>query len=174
VNGLAGITLGAIVQSISTIVTGMIIGLTYGPKLAAVGIACIPFVVSTGYVRLRVVVLKDQANKSSHADSAQMACEAASAIRTVASLTREADCLRIYSESLKVPLRRAYRTNVYSTGFFAASQSLSFFVIALVFWYGSRLVSRLEYDTNQFFVCLMSVTFGAIQAGKWVVFFLSS
>jgi ATP-binding cassette subfamily B (MDR/TAP) protein 1 len=37
VQGLAGVTLGTIVQSISTIVTGMIIGLIYGPKLAAIG-----------------------------------------------------------------------------------------------------------------------------------------
>jgi ATP-binding cassette subfamily B (MDR/TAP) protein 1 len=166
VNGLAGITLGAIVQSCSTIVTGMIIGLIYGAKLAAVGIACIPFVVSAGYVRLRVVVLKDQANKTAHEESAHMACEAAGAIRTVASLTREQDCLRLYSESLKAPLKRAYKTNTWSTGFFALSQSLAFFAIALVFWYGSRLVSTLEYDTNQFFVCLMTITFGAIQAGK--------
>jgi ATP-binding cassette, subfamily B (MDR/TAP), member 1 len=166
VNGLAGITLGAIIQSFSTVITGMIVGLIYGAKLAAVGIACIPFVVSAGYVRLRVVVLKDQANKTSHADSAQMACEAAGAIRTVASLTREADCLRLYSDSLKIPLKRSYRTNIWSTAFFALSQSMAFFAIALVFWYGSRLVSSLEYSTNQFFVCLMSVTFGAIQSGK--------
>jgi ATP-binding cassette subfamily B (MDR/TAP) protein 1 len=166
VNGLAGITLGAIVQSCATIVTGMIIGLIYGAKLAAVGIACIPFVVSAGYVRLRVVVLKDQANKSAHEESAHMACEATGSIRTVASLTREVDCLRLYSDSLKGPLKRAYKTNVFSTGFFALSQSLAFFAIALVFWYGSRLVSTLEYSTNQFFVCLFAVTFGAIQAGK--------
>ena len=165
-SGLAGATLGAIVQGISTIVTGMIIGLIYGAKLAAVGIACIPFVVSAGYVRLRIVILKDQSNKAAHEESAQVACEAAGAIRTVASLTREADCLRLYSESLREPLRRSYRSNIWSTGFFALSQSMAFFAIALVFWYGSRLVSKFELDTTQFFVCLMSVTFGAVQAGK--------
>jgi ATP-binding cassette subfamily B (MDR/TAP) protein 1 len=75
VQGLAGVTLGTIVQSISTIVTGMIIGLIYGPLLALIGIgksafsrrslqsvaycrsvisACIPLLVSAGYIRLRV------------------------------------------------------------------------------------------------------------------------
>lgn len=38
---------------------------------------------------------------------------------------------------------------------FAFSQSLIFFVIALVFWFGSTLVSRLEASTFQFFVGLM-------------------
>lgn len=50
-----------------------------------------------GLIRLKVVVLKDEKNKKSYSQSAQMACEAASAIRTVASLTREDDCSRIYS-----------------------------------------------------------------------------
>lgn len=36
--GLAGITLGGIVQSSTTVIGGAIIGLIFGPKLAAVGI----------------------------------------------------------------------------------------------------------------------------------------
>ncbi|KDQ62305.1 hypothetical protein JAAARDRAFT_54276 [Jaapia argillacea MUCL 33604] len=166
VNGLAGITLGAIIQAISTLITGMILGLIFGWKLALVAIACIPFLVSAGYIRLRVVVLKDQINKKTHEASAQLACEAAAAIRTVASLTREQDCCDIYSESLEAPLRQSNRTSIFSNGFYALSQSMSFFVIALVFWYGSVLVSRLEYTTLQFFVCLMSATFASIQAGN--------
>lgn len=129
-------------------------------------IACIPLLVSAGYIRLRVVVLKDQANKLAHEESAQLACEAAGSIRTVAALTREDDCLRIYSNSLEGPLRKSNRNAVWSNLLYSLSQSFSFFVIALVFWYGATLVSRLEYTTFDFFVGLMSTTFGAIQAGN--------
>ena len=131
-------------------------------------------------------MLKDQQNKKAHESSAQLACEAAGAIRTVASLTREDDCCRLYSESLDEPLRRSNRTAIYSNGIFALSQSLTFFIIALVFWYGSQGVSKQEYGTTAFFVCLFvsatyyytrsldltflsvskSVTFGSIQAGN--------
>jgi ATP-binding cassette subfamily B (MDR/TAP) protein 1 len=166
VNGLAGITLGAIIQAIATLIGGSIIGLAYGWKLALVGIATMPFLVSMGYIRLRVVVLKDQANKASHAQAANVACEAAGAIRTVASLTREEDCTAAYSRSLELPLKNSNRTAVWTNGLFAISQASSFFAIALVFWYGSRLVGNLEYNTKSFFICLMSVTFGAIQAGN--------
>lgn len=38
VNGLAGVTLGAIVQSISTLITGAIIGLVFIWKVALVAI----------------------------------------------------------------------------------------------------------------------------------------
>ncbi|PPQ91666.1 hypothetical protein CVT25_012879 [Psilocybe cyanescens] len=166
VNGLAGITLGAIVQSIATLIAGSVLGLAFIWKVALVGIACTPLLISTGYIRLRVVVLKDQANKKAHEDSAQLACEAAGSIRTVAALTREDDCLRLYSESLEEPLRKSNKTAIWSNALYSFSQALVFFVIALIFWYGAVLVSRLEATTFQFFVGLMSTTFGAIQAGN--------
>ncbi|PPQ92430.1 hypothetical protein CVT25_008651 [Psilocybe cyanescens] len=166
VNGLAGITLGTIVQSFATLIVGSILGLAFIWKLALVGIACIPLLISTGYIRLRVVVLKDQANKKAHEDCAQLACEAAGSIRTVAALTREDDCLQLYSESLEEPLRISNRTALWSNALYAFSQGLVFFVIALVFWFGALLVSRQEATTFQFFVGLMSTTFGAIEVGE--------
>ncbi|KAF8506439.1 P-loop containing nucleoside triphosphate hydrolase protein [Gautieria morchelliformis] len=166
VNGLAGITLGAIVQSITCIIGGSIIGLAYGWKVALIGIACMPFVVSAGYIRLRIVVLKDQTNKKSHESSAQIACEAAAAIRTVASLTREDDCWELYSESLLAPLLQSNRTAVFSNLLYSISQAMTFFVISLIFWFGSRQVANLELSTKQFFICLMSTVFGSIQAGN--------
>ena len=135
--------------------------------------ACIPLLISSGYIRLvsfdfdcrlscayacklkRVVVVKDQINKKAHADSAQLACEAAGSIRTVASLTREADCLALYSKSLEGPLHQSNRTAIWANFLFAFSQAQVFGVIALVFWYGAILVSRLEASTFQFFVALM-------------------
>ena len=104
---------------------------------------------------MRVVVLKDQSNKKLHASSAQLACEAAGAIRTVASLGREEDCCRQYSVSLEEPLRRSNRTGMFSNFIYALSQSMGFWVIALIFWYGSVLVSRLELPLFGFFVSLM-------------------
>ncbi|THH28698.1 hypothetical protein EUX98_g5479 [Antrodiella citrinella] len=166
INGLAGVTLGAIVQSVSTLIGGFIVGCAFAWQLGLVGIACTPLLVSAGYIRLRVVVLKDQQNKKSHESSAQLACEAAASIRTVASLTREEDCCNIYSESLEEPLRISNRSAIWSNLVYALSQSMSFYVIALVFWYGSLLVSRQEVSTFHFFIGLMSTTFAAIQAGN--------
>jgi ATP-binding cassette subfamily B (MDR/TAP) protein 1 len=101
------------------------------------------------------VVLKDQKNKVAHEKSAHLACEAAGSIRTVAALTREDDCCEEYGKSLEGPLRDSNRTMIWSNGLFAVSQGFMFFVIALVFWYGARLVSMLEFSTFDFFVGLM-------------------
>jgi ABC-type multidrug transport system fused ATPase/permease subunit len=207
VYGLAGITLGTIVQSFATLIAGSILGLAFIWKVGLVGIgtltsfliitrahnhqsACIPFLVSTGYIRLvsfgydcrlsstytyeskRIVILKDQTNKKAHADSAQLACEAAGSIRTVASLTREADCLDLYSKSLEGPLKQSNRTAIWANLLFAFSQAQVFGVIALVFWYGAVLVSRLEATTFQFFIALMVYYFLLFFGGVFVHRFL--
>ena len=103
----------------------------------------------------------------------QVACEAAASIRTVASLVREDDCARIYSESLEKPLKTSNRTMVYRVFLLAVTLAAAFWVIALVcgcfvftsvvtefrfqiFWYGSRLVASLDYTITQFFVVVMA------------------
>ncbi|KIK29334.1 hypothetical protein PISMIDRAFT_525831 [Pisolithus microcarpus 441] len=166
VQGLAGVTLGALTQAITSLIGCLIVGLAYAWKPALVGIAGVPLVFSAGFVRLRVVVLKDQQNRAVHEDSAKLACEAAGAIRTVASLTREDDCLKVYSGSLEEPLRNSNKNAIWSNAVYAFSQSSTLWVVALVFWYGSGLVANLELSITSFFTVLMSVTFGAMQAGN--------
>jgi ATP-binding cassette subfamily B (MDR/TAP) protein 1 len=61
----------------------------------------------------------------------------------------------MYSKSLEEPLRNASRKTVWSNLMYALSQSFAFFTIALVFWYGSRLVSFQEFTSKQFFTGLM-------------------
>ncbi|WWC92101.1 uncharacterized protein L201_007055 [Kwoniella dendrophila CBS 6074] len=170
VQGLFGVTLGTIVQSCATLIGGCIIGLCYGPLLALIGIACIPLLVSGGYIRLKVVVLKDQKMKKLHASSAHLASEAAGAVRTVASLTREEDVDRIYSEALKEPMRVNFRTSMKSQALFAASQGITFCIIALVFYVGALWIISGRYSTNHFFTVLTSVIFASMQAGNVFTF----
>ncbi|WRT70520.1 uncharacterized protein IL334_007518 [Kwoniella shivajii] len=170
VQGLFGVTLGTLVQSCATLLGGCIIGLCYGPLLALIGIACIPLLVSGGYIRLKVVVLKDQKMKKLHASSAHLASEAAGAVRTVASLTREDDVDRIYSEALKEPMRVNFRTSIKSQALYAASQGITFLIIALVFYIGALWIISGRLNTSSFFTVLTSVIFASMQAGNVFTF----
>nr|ODN89989.1 ATP-binding cassette, subfamily B (MDR/TAP), member 1 [Cryptococcus depauperatus CBS 7841] len=165
VQGLFGPTLGTIIQSCSTLIGGCIIGLCHGPLLSLIGIACIPILVSGGYIRLKVVVLKDQRMRKLHASSAHLASEAAGAVRTVASLTREEDVARIYSEALKAPMKLNFRTSIKSQCLYASSQGLTFCVIALVFYVGSLWIISGRYTTSVFFT-----VFASLQAGNIFTF----
>lgn len=115
--------------------------------------------------------MKDQKNKRAHELSAQLACEAASSIRTVASLTLEDSCFELYSKSLEDPLKESNKTATYANLLFATSQSMSTLVMALVFWYGARLVSFQEFSTFEFFIALQSSVFSSVEAGN-VFFFV--
>lgn len=78
------------------------------------------------------MVLKDQSNKAAHEGSAQIACEGAGAIRTVASLKREDGFYQEYSDSLEFPLRKALRSAWVGGSLFGMTQSVVFFGAALV------------------------------------------
>lgn len=125
-------TLSSLLQSLATIVTGAIIGLCYGPRVAGVAIACLPLVIANGYVELRIVKLRGLAQQAAHERSAQLACEAAGAVRTVQSLTAEERLSEGYAESLAQSKAQVTRTAFLDGGIYGLSQALSFFVIALV------------------------------------------
>ncbi|WFD29720.1 ABC-type xenobiotic transporter [Malassezia sp. CBS 17886] len=165
-NSFIGVSMGTIVQSISTLIVGAIIALIYGWKLALVVIACIPFTLSAGFVRLKLVVMKDVKVRKAHLVSSQLACESANSIRTVAALTREDDCLAQYEQSLKSASKIAKHAAIVGNIFYALSQSFSYYVIALGFWYGCRLQFTGEYSAGQFFTIFTAVVFGSIQAGN--------
>ena len=67
-----------------------------------------------------------------HAESAQIACEVAGAIKTVASLTRELAFYQEYSDSLESPLQRSNRTSWRTSALFGLVQSFLYFSAALV------------------------------------------
>ncbi|EGN96419.1 hypothetical protein SERLA73DRAFT_170797 [Serpula lacrymans var. lacrymans S7.3] len=165
-NGFVAMTLGAVLQCISCCIGGSIIGLIFGWKLALVGIACMPPIVTLGLIRLQLVANKEKASKASHDESAQIACEAAVSIRTVAALTREDHTCSLYSDALKAPLRQSVKAGIVSNAIFAMSISVIVFVVALVFWYGSGLVTTGEYTTFQFYVVFMSTVFGSWNAAN--------
>ncbi|KAM0748705.1 P-loop containing nucleoside triphosphate hydrolase protein [Meredithblackwellia eburnea MCA 4105] len=166
ISGLMGVTAGVILQSCFTLIIGSIVGTAYAWRISLVGIACIPLTVAAGFVRLKVIVLRDEKNKAAHAQSAQMACEAAGAIRTVASLTREDDCCRIYSGYLDKPQRESNRVALWANTYYSISQSLTFPVLALIFWYGSRLLVDGKITNEGFFVSMISVVFGSVETGN--------
>lgn len=171
INGLVGVTMGTLIQSLSTLLIGWIIALAYGWRLALPLIATSPLTLSAGYVRLKLVVLRDEKVKKAHEGAAMRACEAASSIRTVASLCREDDCLASYRQALDKPARIVWKTAFYGNILYAVSQALAFPTIALGFWYGSNLLLDGHLGSGQkasghFFTVLTATIFASLQAGN--------
>lgn len=113
-----------------------------------------------------IVLARLQAlSKQFYEDSASYACESTSAIRTVASLTREDNVLCNYRQMLHEQGIRSLKPVLGSSALYAASQSFGFAGNTLAFSYGGRLIAQHDYSTFQFFVCFSAVVFGAQSAG---------
>jgi len=163
--GLSGNTLGTILNVLTTLIGAFALSLAIGPKLAAVCISTVPIVLGCGFLRFWLLTRFSSRSKKAYEQSASYACENISAIRTVASLTRERDVWEEYHSQLVNQGKRSLQSILKSSILYASSQSLMFLCIALGFWYGGTLIGNREYDEQQFFICFSAVIFGAQSAG---------
>jgi ATP-binding cassette, subfamily B (MDR/TAP), member 1 len=163
--GMSGVTLGTILSVICTLVICYTISLAVGWKLALVCIATVPVVLGCGFLRFWMLARFQARAKRAYEKSASYACEATSAIRTVASLTREADVFENYHDQLVDQQKSSFKSIIRSSLLYAASQSLMFLCIALGFWYGGTLIGSHQYGMFQFFLCFSAVIFGSQSAG---------
>ncbi|KAK1071490.1 GTPase-activating protein [Friedmanniomyces endolithicus] len=163
--GMSGVTLGTILQVMTTLAVCCIISLAVGWKLALVCIATVPVVLGCGFFRFWMLARFQQRAKKAYEKSASYACEATSAIRTVASLTREVDVWEHYHAQLVDQQVSSLQSILQSSLLYAGSQSFMFLCIALGFWYGGTLIGRGEYSLFQFFLCFSAVIFGSQSAG---------
>lgn len=164
-SGISGATLGTILMTTTTLGAAIIISLSLGWKLALVCISVVPVLLSCGFLRFYMLARFQNRSKKAYESSANYACEATSAIRTVASLTREKDVWEQYHGQLEEQGRKSLVSILKSSVLYAASQALVFFCVALGFWYGGTLLGKGEYDIFHFFVCFAEILFGAQSAG---------
>jgi ATP-binding cassette subfamily B (MDR/TAP) protein 1 len=97
--------------------------------------------------------MRAQYIKANHQRSAQVASEAVASLRTIIGLTAEEHRIKAYSESLEAPLRQSNRTTPITGLIFALSVSMQYPINALVFWYGSQVLSRGEASPFAFLAC---------------------
>lgn len=153
---------------IVNIVSSCTVAIAYGWKLGLVVVfGGLPFMLGSGYVKIRMdQKLENQAGER-WSDSAALATEYVTSIRTVASLTMEEQILGEYKRQLDVIVNTAVRSFFITYIPYALSQSLDFLVMALGFWYGSRLLASGEYEVKQFFTVFIAVIFGGQAAGQF-------
>ncbi|KXT10142.1 hypothetical protein AC579_504 [Pseudocercospora musae] len=165
---LLGMNVFLILMNIFILLSSSVYGIAVGWKLGLVCVfGALPPLVLSGYVRIRLDGHLEAATSERFANSAAVAAEAISAIRTVNSLTLERSVLSRYAERLSDVAAKSARSFVWTVAFYALSQSISFLAMALGFWYGGKLVSTGEYNSTQFFQVFISVLFGGEAAAMF-------
>lgn len=163
--GISGSTLGTLLVVTTTLVAAIAVACAIGWKLALVCTSTIPILLGCGFLRFWMLARFATRSKKAYEASASYACEATSAIRTVASLTREEDVWEHYHGTLVVQGQKSLKSILRSSTLYAASQSLTFLCIALSFWYGAQKIDTGEYSLLQYFIVFSAIIFGAQSAG---------
>lgn len=164
-SGISGPTLGALLTFSTTLIAAIVLSIAFSWRLGLVCASTVPVLLGCGYLRFHMLSQFEAKAQEAYERSASYACEATSAIRTVASLTREKTILEEYHRQLDDQALKRRTSVLYSSALYAASQSFPFLCIALGFWYGGTLVSQQQLNIFEFFVCFTEITFGAQTAG---------
>ncbi|EMC96619.1 hypothetical protein BAUCODRAFT_148201 [Baudoinia panamericana UAMH 10762] len=160
--------LGLMLNVVVNVITSSALAIAYGWKLGLTLVFTgLPLIVASGWVRVRLDQRLDASTEKQFSSSASLASEAVISIRTVSLLTLENDVLREYSECLDGIVAKVIRSLLVTLIPYSFSQSADFLVMALGFWYGSRLLSTGEYTSTQFFVVFIAIIFGDQAAAQF-------
>jgi ABC-type multidrug transport system fused ATPase/permease subunit len=166
IQGISGVTIGSLLTVLTNLVGGAIVALIFGWKLGLTAIACLPILVFSGFFRIYIITYFAEKAKGAYEKSAQLACEAVAAIRTIQALTRESNVFELYHKIILKPHHDGIKSAYYNTTMYAFSQCVNFLVNALVFWYGGRLIAYEGYTVSQMFTVFIAVVFGSMGAGR--------
>ncbi|KAL9125363.1 MAG: hypothetical protein Q9217_005420 [Psora testacea] len=163
--------LGLILNVVVNVVSSSALGIAYGWKLGlTIVFGGLSVLVAAGYSRIRLDQKLEASTEDQFASSAGLATEAVTSIRTISFLTLEALILREYSQALEDIVAKVIRSLVLTLIPYALSQSVDFLIMALGFWYGSRLIASGEYNVTQFFVIFVAVVFGGQGAAQFFAY----
>lgn len=166
VEGFGGVTLGQILNSLSVLIGGIIMAIVVNWRLGLVCTACVPLLVGCGFLRVYVLVKLEERSKKVYAKSAEFACESVSAIRTVASLSKENLVWSTYKRSVEDQVRASRIPAGRSGIMYGLAQALLPLIMGLGFWYGATLIKDGKITSYQFFTALVAIVFGAQSAGQ--------
>ncbi|KAF4979221.1 hypothetical protein FZEAL_4530 [Fusarium zealandicum] len=166
---LISVNIFVILITILNLVASSCLALGYGWKLGLVMIfGGLPPLLGFGYIRVRLESKLNDINEERFRESASLASETVSSLRTVAALTSESEFLEEYSLALGNIVRHSIKYLSFTMIPYAVSQSIDFLIMALGFWYGSRLMSSGEYTAEQFFLIFMGVLFAGQAASQLI------
>ncbi|CBZ51791.1 hypothetical protein NCLIV_015830 [Neospora caninum Liverpool] len=165
--GSAGNTL-AMTQSLSAVVTGIIIAFLGDARLAAVVLACFVLILPATAAQSRISAPKSDGvdkkaeNVEDRDTAAFVMSEALNGIRIVSAFGLEPYFTERYSNVLLKTLKEEERSAILLGLFWGFSQGAQYAVNALIFWYGGKLIETEGLSA----VDIMQTTFALMFAGS--------
>ncbi|CAF1345246.1 unnamed protein product [Rotaria sp. Silwood1] len=166
--GMTGVTIGAFLNAVGTLIAGLIISFIAGWKLTLVLLCFTPLIVLTGFMLGQKISKAGQKKViSTHAERGSMyAAESFKNIRTVASLQIENHFIELYKEAYNKEFRSSLWQSQKIVLGNAIANTLMFFIQLTAFGYGARLVLDQEMTYVGVFQVFAVITYGTIAFGR--------
>ena len=168
--GVTGTVIGTIFCILINLIAGISVSLAIAWRIAIVILALVPIILAAGYLRLKVLADFQKRHETAYVKSNSLAIEAVQCIKTVASLGREDDVMRKFERSLERPYREGMRHFLFGNVFLALALSISYFIYAFAYWWGSQNIAEGRYSQTAFFIVLPALLFSAQASGQLLAF----
>lgn len=165
VAGMGCYAIGNYIMALTTLIGAVATSIAVGWKLGLVSAATVPVLLICGFLRFRVMAQLEAHLRHVYQETASLASEAVSAIRTVISLNRESNVAAMFHNKLVEQESKSIRSSLTSSALFAFSQSAPLLCTALGLWYGGTLVISGEYGLFQFILSFAAVNICGDAAG---------
>ncbi|XP_062208905.1 ABC transporter B family member 21-like [Phragmites australis] len=162
VRGLVGDALQLVVQNSTTLVAGLVIAFVSNWELSLIILALIPLIGLNGWIQMKFLQGFSADAKMMYEEASQVANDAVSSIRTVASFSAEEKVMDLYKKKCEGPLRTGIRTGIISGIGFGVSFFLLFGVYAASFYAGARLVEDGKTTFPKVFRVFLALAMAAI------------
>jgi ABC-type multidrug transport system fused ATPase/permease subunit len=161
-----GDKVGGFFQWIATAISGIIIALVKGWKLALVLFAFTPIIAICGAVMMYLTTASTNKELTAYAKAGSVASEVFGAIRTVFMFGgQEKECAR-YSKNLVDARRSGIIKSMITGGGIGMTYFVLFSSYCLAFWYGGKLVGNEEYQVGDMLIIFFCVIFGSMALGN--------
>ncbi|KAF2281533.1 P-loop containing nucleoside triphosphate hydrolase protein [Westerdykella ornata] len=165
-SGLSGIILGTFFSITTSVVGGIILAHIVAWKIAIVLLSAVPLMILAGFLRLRILAKSEERQQTAFNSASALASEACAAIQAVAALGREREFLWRYKRAIQKPYEESLTFSIWGNMLLAFSLSVTYFVYALAYWWGSKQVREGHYSQRAFFIVLPALLFSAQAAGQ--------
>ncbi|KAL1560399.1 ATP-binding cassette sub- B member 9 [Salvia divinorum] len=161
VRSLVGDALGLIAQNISTCIAGLVISFTANWLLAIIILLVLPLIGMQGFLQMRFYKGFSADAKVMYEEASQIANDAVSSIRTVASFSAEDKVMKMYKKKCEGPLKQGVRLGVVSGAGFGVGSLVLYCTQAFCFYVGSLLIQDGRASFGEVFKVFFALTMSA-------------
>ncbi|GFP91251.1 ABC transporter b family member 9, partial [Phtheirospermum japonicum] len=161
VRSLVGDALALIVQNLATVAAGLVIAFTANWLLAIIILVVLPLIALQGFIQMKFMKGLTADAKIMYEEASQVANDAVSSIRTVASFSAEDKVMKTYEQKCVGPLKSGVRLGIISGSSFGVGNFLLFCTQAFCFYIGAVLIQHGKASFGEVFKVFFALTMSA-------------